>query len=267
MDRAVRMAASIHMIHVASLLHERLGDFPLPDQQEPDPLHMHHQQESLDILLGDLFFSKAACIIIEDGQQPIVEDMIRTSLASAETQAVIEGMEQEPASTGPSRCFLALADKLSLILALALRTGARLGNAPEAESRALSDYGTLLGRVLRIAEDLRFWSGLPASGKALPRRIRFNHPLLLLWEEEGGKAWTGIAEALRTPDEGTLQEVRVRLDEQGYLKASADKMKAVAREAVSHLDQQEGLKGMDELGELVHVRLVRYGRAGGEIPR
>lgn len=262
-DRALRLATSLHMIHAASILHERLGDSSWEGRDDDLP-QVHHQHESLDILLGDLFFSKAACIIIEDGERKILEDMIRTSLASAETQAMIEAMEREPGSMKPSRCFLVLADKISLILSLALRVGANLGGAPTVESQALSDYGVLLGRTMRIAQDLGFWFNLPASVRGLPGRVRFSHPLLLLWEEEGGKSWADITGELRSPDVDTLQNIRARLERRGYLKASVDKLNGFAEETASALDRQAGLKELEELRELVGVHLIRPHAAGEE---
>jgi geranylgeranyl pyrophosphate synthase len=262
--RATRVAASIQMIHIASLLHERLGDFSVPLHQGTDPKKVHHHQESMDILLGDFFFSKASCILIEDGERRIVEDMIQTSLASAEAQARVVILDENPSASRPSRCFEAVADKLSLLISLALRVGAILGEAPEEERKSLSDYGLFLGRALRIVKDLEFWSNPPESVDRFPKEVKYSHPLLLLWEREGREVWQQAARQLGEPAKEARETVRSRLLKEGFLEASLQKARAFSEEAARRLDGRPGLEGLDELRKIARVHLFQGLGAGEE---
>ena len=264
--RAVRLAASIHMIHLASLLHERLGNISTPCPEEADPVKAHHHQESMDILLGDFFFSKASCIIIEDGDTRIIEDMIQTSLSSAEAQARIVGLDDDPGSREPSHCFDTVADKQSLFIALALRVGAVLGDADPGEITSLSGHGRFLGKTLRIVRDIDFWENPPESVFRLPREAKYSHPLLLLWEGQGLEDWKGIVSRLQEPEREHLMEIRSRIRGQGYIQGSYEKAREYAESAVLELDRHPGLRGFEELKSFARDPLFRNVRPEEEVP-
>ena len=61
-SRPLHLAASVHMTHIASLLHDRLGYARQASGAGDDVDQEHHQREALDILLGDFLFSKASRI-------------------------------------------------------------------------------------------------------------------------------------------------------------------------------------------------------------
>ncbi len=219
-ERPLRLAASIHMIHMASLLHDRLGHVRPPsgieDGAEQDP----HHREALDILLGDFFFSKASRFIVEDGETRIIQEHIQTSVESAEAQAKLVGLEKQRAGVEPGDCFEVVADKVSLLLSLSLRIGAILGEAGEEAEAHLGEGGILLGRAVRILEDLKVWERISQESFSLPPDAKFSHPMLLLWEEEGRAAWEKAAGQLLAPGGTDLGRLRGTLEEQGYLAAS-----------------------------------------------
>jgi len=267
--RSIRMAAAVQMIHIASLLHERLGGpAPVGPAGGPDTQKVRHHRESLDILLGDFFFSRASGIIIGDGDQSIIEDMIRTSEGSAEAQAVIAGYRDGREAGPPDRCFTARADKVSLLLALALRTGAQLGVAPEEEKEALSGYGLHLGRFLRILQDVDLWLNPGPDSPADPRELRFSHPLLMLREIEGPAAWEKAASRMAGEAPQVLGEIRALLRERGCLENSAQAARSHAGLALERLQGRPGLAGLEGLREIAErgIRPPPPDRAGQERP-
>lgn len=266
-ERVVRLAAAVQMIHLASLLHDRLGGSPEDPSSGRGRGKDPHQQEAMDILLGDFLFSTASCIIIEDGDERIVRDMIETSIASAEAQADLVSLQRDPGAFGPSRCFGVVAEKLSLLLSLCLRVGAVLGNAPDAEREALSDFGALFGRALRIVRDLECWGRGDDAPPSLCGPVRYHHPLLLLWEREGKDAWQDAVRDL--PDAGgrPSEEVRSRLEASGDLHASRRWARGYAEEALLRLERAPTLRGTGDLKVLVRDLLVRgEGRVGKGVP-
>ncbi len=255
-DRPLRLAASIHMIHMASLLHDRLGYARKAAGVGEDTDQAHHQREALDILLGDFFFSKASRFIVEDGETRIIEEHIQTSLDSAEAQARLVSLEKELDKVEPASCFEAVADKVSLLLTLSLRLGAILGKGQKEEEESLAGCGFLLGRMVRILEDLSVWERISQESSPLPPDARFSHPLILLWEKEGKEAWEEVARRLYTSGEQEGTGLRAMLDEQGYLAASRRTAFAFADQALGRL---AGLAETEELRLLEAVVRFRLG--------
>ncbi len=263
-DRVVCIAAAVQMIHLASILHDRLGTFPPSPDSVDETERGHHQKEAMDILLGDFLFSKASCMIVEDGEQQIVEDVIRTSIASAEAQASLVSLEKDPETFTPARCFDAVSEKFSLLVALALRMGALLGSAPEADRELLSEFGTLFAKALRIVRDLECWTGEGDALRAVSGKSRFSHPLLLLWEQEGREAWEEIARGLGDPAGPDLAQLTSRLESGGYLTGSLDRARECAEEAVRSLERQPGVPGAEDLKALVREHLFHGLAVAGE---
>jgi geranylgeranyl pyrophosphate synthase len=244
------------MIHMASLLHDRLGYARQAQRAGEDADQAHHQREALDILLGDFFFSKASRFIVEDGETRIIQEHIQTSLESAETQARLVSLEKELDKIEPARCFEVVADKVSLLLTLSLRVGAILGQAKGEEEEVLSGCGFLLGRMVRILEDLSVWEHIRRESTPLPPDARFSHPLILLWERQGKKAWEAAARELHASGERDLEGLRAMLDEQGYLAASKRTALTYSEQALGRLG---GLEETEELGLLEAVLRFRMG--------
>jgi octaprenyl-diphosphate synthase len=232
------------MIHIASLLHDRLGYGRPAAGSGRDAEQEHHYREALDILLGDYFFSKASRVIVEDGETRVIEEHIRTSLESAETQARLVSLDEELDKVEPATCFGIVADKVSLLLALGLRAGAILGKASRDEEEALSDYGFYLGRVVRILEDLTLWERASCVSSPLPPDTRFNHPLILLWEREGRKAWEEASRQINASDHRSLETLQALLHDQGYLTASKRAAFGFAEQALGRL---HGLEPTEEV--------------------
>lgn len=261
-DRPVRLAASIQMIHVASVLHDRLGG-PVPSRPDAgEAVRLQHQRQSLDILLGDFFFSRASAIIVEDGDRRIIEDMIETSLASAEAKARVVTLDAERGEAGPGRCFEVVSEKTSLLLSLSLRVGAVLGGAEEAGERSFSEFGTVLGRALRIAEDLAFWNRTPVEARGLPSEMRYSHPLLVLWEAEGEASWRRAWEGIERPEGEPFEALRSHLRDRGYLETSLHSARGVAEEAVVRLAGLADGEEVSSLRDVARVHLLRAAEAG-----
>ncbi len=249
-ERPLRLAAGIQMIHMASLLHDRLGCAPGPSGAGEGSDPEHHRREALDILLGDLFFSKASHLIVEDGETRIIEEHIRTSVESAETQARLVSLEEDLDRVDAARCFEVRADKASLLFSLSLRVGAILGRAGRDEEEALSGCGAVLGKGVRILDDLSAWEQISPERPLLAPDAKLSHPLLLLWEKEGRGAWEEAARQLRAPGWRDLEGLRTLLGQKGYLTASQ-------RTAADYCEQAlHRLQGLSETEELQWFREI-----------
>ncbi len=225
------------MIHLASVLHDRLGGPALATPgraaETPDDAH---RREATDILLGDFLFAKASRIVVEDGDVAIIEDMIRTSARSAEARARVLGLSEGEEDLDPRACFDACSEKMTLLLSLCARIGAVLGNAPPAEKECLSEYARSLGRALKILEDVRFWQNGDLCGTMPVYERALTYPMLVWLEREGMSAWREARRVLHSsvPGQGCAS-VRERLATGGCLEASVEEARRWEADAVGRL--------------------------------
>ena len=235
-ERPVRLAGALQMIHYASILHDRLGEFNVALKRD-DPCTMKDHLESMDILLGDFLFTMASALVVEEGKEDIIEDMIQTSLASAEIQARLLGLDKEGTIDDIDAHFSVVSGKLSLFLSLSCRVGSLLCGAPGEERNLLSLYGQSLGRAIRIAEDLRFWDGY-SQEPGLPQiDPRLTYPVLL-YRKEGAHGVCQGACPQGASDGQHVQTLSLRdtLASKGYLERSCEAARHYVDEACRNLD-------------------------------
>ncbi len=253
-QQALRLAASIHMSHIAFLFHDQLGAEifqPSDDGRAPQ------SPQALNILIGDFFFSKASYLIVAEGNVRIIKDTIQTSCTSVENQAALMSLDEKLDNIQPRECNDVVMDKVALLFGLSLRIGAVIGNASEQEEKCLSEYGLLFGRSFKIIQDLEFWHELPELMPGDLMEKRFSHPLILLWEKEGRKAWKEAVEPFSLSDKRALHALKTRLNEDGYIKASIDTAVCFSRQAAEQLNIMTDSEWVKTLKEISREGLLR----------
>lgn len=253
--RKILLAGAVHMIHLASVLHDRLGGPALaaPESavETPDDAH---RREATDILLGDFLFAKASRIVVEDGDVTIIEDMIRTSARSAEARARVLDLSESEEDLDPRACFDACSEKVTLLLSLCARIGAVLGNAPPAEKGCLSEYAQSLGRALKILEDVRFWQNGDFCGAVPVYERALTYPMLHWLEREGMSAWREARRLLHSSASGEgYASVRERLEAGGCLEASVEEARRWEADAVRKLGGLAATPERDLLARFARV--------------
>lgn len=235
--RKILLAGAVHMIHLASVLHDRLGGPALAAPEGAfEALDDAHRREAIDILLGDFLFAKASRIVVEDGDVTIIEDMIRTSARSAEARARLLGLSEGEEDLDPRACFDVSSEKVTLLMSLCARIGAVLGNAPPAEKDCLSEYAQSLGRALKILEDVRFWQNGDLCGAVPAYERAVTYPMLCWLERKGMSAWREARRILHSSASGEgYASVRERLAAGGCLEASVEEARRWSADAVGKL--------------------------------
>ncbi len=246
-QQAYRLAASIHMSHIASLLHDQLSAEIFRQAKDGE---VPQSPQALNILLGDFFFSKASYLIVTEGNVRVIKDNIQTSCRSAEIQATLISLDEKLDTIQPGDCFDVVVDKVALLFGLGLRTGAVLGKASEQEEKDISEYGSLFGRAFKIVQDFEFWHDLPELSHGALMEKRFSHPLILLWEKEGRSAWRRAVGPFSLSDKGALLELKTRLNKDGYINASINTAGRLAGQAA---DQLNGLTESEWLNTLKEI--------------
>ena len=254
----IKLAASIHMIYIASNLHDRLG--ACLDGKAAYPVNEEDSGQSpqaLDILLGDFLFSMASDLIVSVGNHSAIKDTIETSGASAENQAMLVTLDNQTDGLKADECLNVAVNKVALLFGLSLRLGACLGQASEKEKKAFSDFGKLLGRAHKIVQDVHFWQDSPCPTLYIPPERKFSHPLIRLWEEQGQHAWQETMAQLEPATDEAWSGLKERLASEGYLKASitaAQELAEQAEERLKAIKDSEELKILKNIASLDFIR-------------
>jgi octaprenyl-diphosphate synthase len=171
-------AASVELVHAASLVHDDVLD--KADQRRHQPTIVHQAGNSAAVLLGDFLFTRAyataaACKSTYPARQ----------IAAAATH-LCEGELRQQASAGNWGLSLKdyksiLEQKTASLCRVSCRLGAWLGGGAIAQQHALAQYGRLLGLAFQIHDDwLDYWGSDETVGKTLGTDLAQLKPTLPL---------------------------------------------------------------------------------------
>jgi geranylgeranyl pyrophosphate synthase len=155
-EKVVSLAASVEMLHTATLVHDDMVDDSSRRRGRPT-LHVMLNPASA-VLLGDYLFAQAAAWAAET-------DSIRVVHIFSETlMTIVEGeLRQMWAQFDLVRAnddyFNRIFGKTAVLFAAACEAGGELGGASQRELHALREYGRLLGLAFQIVDDVLDFSG------------------------------------------------------------------------------------------------------------
>jgi geranylgeranyl pyrophosphate synthase len=200
-DRVVDAAASIELIHAASLVHDDiLDDAETRRGLLSAPVLMG---EGLSILFGDALFTEAFWLASRLPNR--VADLSREAV-----RAMVQGEAREivhrEGTWSPEEAQTVAREKTASVMALATGTGAVLTQAPEEHIAALERFGMLLGIAFQAIDDALDITGeQEATGKPTGTDARIGAPNLAeALGEDGARAAREMAEAWIEEAEATL---------------------------------------------------------------
>lgn len=185
---ALRAAAAVELIHIASLYHDDVMDRGTSRRGAPTASRKWGNTEA--ILAGTLLYARAHRTLRHVGTEAV-------TFAASATARLCTGQlrELENAFNLALRvdAHLAIIDeKTAALFELAVQLGARIGHRSAIEARALQRFAAHLGRAFQLRDDLLDWTGDPALvGKATQADLRhgvYTLPLLLALAEDGPAA-------------------------------------------------------------------------------
>jgi len=233
-DRAklVSLAASVEMLHTATLVHDDLIDGAF----------LRRGQETLNarwntgatVLTGDYLFARAASLAADTGHvrvMAIFADTLMT-ICAGELRQIFDRHEV-PAVSDDTAWENALARydrrihaKTASLFAAATEAAAVLGGAPEAEAHALREYGQFLGLGFQIMDDvLDFQGDEGVLGKPVGSDLRegiVTLPVLYFLRAFPGDE--RVAAVVREGgDDGLVREVVAAVRESGAVTQAIDR--------------------------------------------
>lgn len=155
-EKTISLAASVEMLHTATLVHDDMIDHSSLRRGNPT-LHTLLNPASA-VLLGDYLFAQAAAWAAETDNIRVVH------LFSKTLMTIVEGeLRQMWAKFNLERAnddyFARIYGKTAALFATACEAAAELVGAPAQEVRALSEYGRLLGLAFQIVDDVLDYTG------------------------------------------------------------------------------------------------------------
>lgn len=161
--RRIGIAASIEMLHTATLLHDDVVDHADLRRGAPSANAIWDNRRA--VLAGDFLYARASSMVVEDGDVEILE-----VFASA-IQRIAEGellqLERSFDLDITERSYFEIIERKSaVLLSGACLAGAILGGVTRAERRHVAGYGRDLGLAFQLKDDaLDYDTGAALLGK------------------------------------------------------------------------------------------------------
>jgi geranylgeranyl pyrophosphate synthase len=179
MDKLVPLAASVEMLHTATLVHDDLIDGAL--MRRGQTTVNAQWSTGATVLTGDYLFARAAAFAAETGNvrvMAIFADTLMT-ICSGELRQIFDRhnvphlVTEQAWEDALDQYDRRIHAKTASLFAAATEAASVLGGAPEAEQTALQEYGRLLGTGFQIVDDvLDFQGNQKILGKPVASDLR-----------------------------------------------------------------------------------------------
>lgn len=237
-DRAVRIAACVELIHLATLVHDDSVDHSVLRRGMPTINSVFSHQVS--VIMGDYLYSRAVIELVKIGDLEALGVMSRVT-----NDMTIGEMRQllahDPLTFTEEDYYLLIRAKTASLISGACECGA-LRASPDIRA-AMARFGNALGMAFQIIDDLLDFTEIEeVTGKPTGHDLREHKvtlPLIHALPRLSATQRADVTELMATPDptEALVARVAGHVREAGglhYAKARAD---ALAEEALAALDQ------------------------------
>ncbi len=182
-ERLVPLAASIELLHTATLVHDDVIDGS--DTRRGRATANARFRNSVSVMLGDYMFAHAASLICRTESLEVVKLFSRTLMAMASGE-LTQDMSAYEYGQDTMDYFHRIGGKTASLFATSAQGGALVAGAPDACTAALRDYGESLGMAFQIVDDILDFTGDEADlGKPVGSDLMegtLTLPALLLME-------------------------------------------------------------------------------------
>ncbi len=156
----VPLAASIELLHTATLVHDDVIDESDTRRGRPTTNARHHNAAA--VMLGDYMFAHAAELICRTESLDIVKLFSRTLMAMASGE-LAQDLSAYQYSQDTMDYFRRISGKTASLFATSAEGGALAAGAPDTWIRALRDYGENVGMAFQIVDDVLDFEGNEAE--------------------------------------------------------------------------------------------------------
>jgi geranylgeranyl pyrophosphate synthase len=155
-ERLVPLAASIELLHTATLVHDDVID--ASDTRRGRPTANARFQNSVSVMLGDYMFAHAASLICRTESLEVVKLFSRTLMAMASGE-LTQDMSAYEYGQDTMHYFHRIGGKTASLFATSAQGGALVAGASDGWVGALRDYGENVGMAFQIVDDILDFTG------------------------------------------------------------------------------------------------------------
>ena len=260
-EKLISLAASVEMLHTATLVHDDLIDGALLRRGETTV--NARWSTGATVLTGDYLFARAAAFAAETGNVRVMSIFANTlmTICSGELRQIFDRhnvpnlVAEQAWEEALERYDRRIHAKTASLFAAATEAASVLGGAPEAEQLALREYGRLLGTGFQIVDDvLDFQGNQEVLGKPVAGDLRegiVTLPVLYFLRERPDDA--RVAAVVRGGgDEELVREVVEAISEAGAVDRALDRARLFidqSKAALSILPESETRETLRELAD------------------
>ena len=151
LDLLVPLAASIELLHTATLVHDDVIDNAATRRGRPTANSVLHNTTT--VMLGDYMFAHAADFAACTGNIEVIRLFSQTVMTIARGE-IVQDMTAYDTRQTVRQYLQRIAGKTASLFATACQGGALLTGASEDRVEALKDYGYNLGMAFQIVDDI-----------------------------------------------------------------------------------------------------------------
>lgn len=258
LDKLVPLAASIELLHTATLVHDDVIDAAATRRGRATANALY--DNAVSVMIGDFLFAHAADLIARVGSVRIVRLFSRT-LMKMVTGELDQDVGAFDASKQIGDYLQRIGGKTASLFATASEGGGIAASAAEPHVEALAEYGFNLGMAFQIVDDILDFTGDEAvmgkpAGSDLMQGTLTLPSLFAMETPEGRAAVTRLFSAKRSQAR-LLQEAIGAVLAGDAIVRSERVAEEYARRAESALEPLPDTPGRRTLAELSRYVLVR----------
>ena len=164
-QRAIGIAASVELIHMATLMHDDVIDGA--DSRRGQMTANSYWGNQISVLAGDYMLAKATSLLGADGDAELIRILSQATVYM--TEGEIGQIEASGDVSGSMDGYITIIRaKTAEFMSACCRMGAVIGGGPQSVMDSLAQYGLNLGIAFQITDDLLDLVGDPSeTGKPI----------------------------------------------------------------------------------------------------
>lgn len=221
------LAAVVEFIHTATLLHDDVVDDS--DLRRGQASASALFGNSASVLVGDFLYSRAFQMMVEVGDMRVMQTLADATNTIAEGE-VMQLLNCHDADVDVDNYMRVIHCKTAKLFEAAMRLGAILGNASNADEEAAAKYGMHLGTAFQLIDDVLDYSGdEQQTGKHLGDDLAEGKPTLPL---------------IRAMQQGTAEQTDVVRNaiEQGDMERFAEVLQIIHATGALEFTRQQAMR-------------------------
>jgi geranylgeranyl pyrophosphate synthase len=255
-EKVISLAASVEMLHTATLVHDDMIDNSLIRRGNPTLNAIWNSGAT--VLAGDFLFALAASLAAEAENVRVMSIFAQglTTICRGELRQIFNSRGRLPTR---EEYYQRIYSKTASLFAASTEAGAVLSGAPEPEVQALREYGRTLGMAFQIVDDvLDFVGDERELGKPVGSDLSQGIVTLpALYFHEMHPADEALIKVLNAPCEEEVKAVVAAIKESGAVESALDEARTFtqrSRESLQILPHNEYRQAMLDLANYVVER-------------